>query len=206
MQDIYLLGKKIIIEKSPIVLNYRGEQNWQDYFMVMAGNWTYDNGFLIGTEIENKGGILYTKECYDFDIMLTFKCQTVLPATRDLNALWCSNWDNSADYLSDGYVCGLNGWYDHLSGIEKCGEHGFYASTSLYKYVPGTEVEITCGSINGHCFLLVDGKLVLEIVDDFPLTSGHAGFSPYCTSLKIRDVTIRKICWEKRLQSYEKEF
>ncbi len=203
--EILLLGKKILVDESEIVFEYHGEKNWEDYFTVKAGKWRYDNGYLIGKELENKGGILYTKQSFAFDIMMTFKMASVLPATRDLNAVWCSQWDEKTDYLGDSYVCGLNGWYDGLSGIERSGAHCFYTSTSLYKYNPGEEVEITCGSINGHCFLLVDGILITELHDNHPLTKGYAGFSPYCTELKIKDVVIRKIKYLERHQIYYPE-
>lgn len=206
MNEINLLGKKIIIDKSEVLLKYDCQDDFLEYFKVMTGNWHLENGYLIGTELENKGGILYTKERFEEDIMLTFKVSSILPATRDLNAVWCSNWDLNTDYLGDSYVCGLNGWYDGLSGIERNGEKGFYTSTSLYKYIPGTEVELTCGSINGHCFMLVDGRLIIEVCDNHPLKGGHVGFSPYCTQLRIRDICIRKIYWESRNQYYEKKF
>lgn len=204
-KELLLLGKKINVDECEIVFTYQGEENWQDFFDVKAGNWRCENGYLIGKELENKGGILYTKMSFPYDIMMTFKISSILPATRDLNAVWCSNWNKKTDYLGDSYVCGLNGWYDGLSGIERSGENGFYTSTSLYKYIPGTEVEITCGSVNGHCFMIVDDVLVTELFDNHPLTGGFAGFSPYCTELKIRDVVIRKIKYEERVQKYYPE-
>ncbi len=204
-KEIKLLGKTINIDECEIVFEYHGEENYLDYFKVMAGHWRYIDHAIIGEEPLNKGGIIYINQEFDFDIMMTFKMATVLPATRDLNAVWCSHWDEKTDYLGDSYVCGLNGWYDGLSGIERSGEYGFYTSTSLYKYTPGTEVEITCGSINGHCFMLVDGVLITELFDNHPLVGGYAGFSPYCTRLKISDVVVRKIKYKPRHQMYELE-
>lgn len=134
--------------------------------------------------------------------MMTFKITSVLPATRDLNAVWCSEWNLETDYLGNSYVCGLNGWYDGLSGIERNGENSFYASTSLYKYNPGEEIEMTCGSINGHCFMIVNDILITEYKDTFLLLTGYAGSSPCCTEFKIKDVEIRKIKWERRKQKY----
>jgi len=203
MKDYLLLGKRIITSESEIVFEYHGEPNFKDYFDVKLGEWKYENGVLIGTELENRGGIILTKKKFDYDIMLTFKISTVLPATRDLNAVWCTEWNEETNYLGNSYVCGLNGWYENKAGIERCGDNEFYSSTSLYNYMPGKVVEMTCGSINGHCFMFVDGVLVSEFKDGFPLKGGYAGISPYCTSLQITDVVIRKIKWEKRKQRYE---
>ena len=81
------------------------------------------------------------------------------------------------------------------------------ALTPLYHYEPGTEVRITTGAINGHNFLLVNDVLIQELIDNMdPIVGGHAGFSPYSTKLKIKDIEIREIYWEERVQSYLPEF
>ena len=98
------------------------------------------------------------------------------------------------------------GTYDGKSGIERFPENGLNTTTTLYKYTPGTEISLCAGAINGHNFITVDGELVTELIDPNPLKGGHVGFSPYCTKLKIRDIEIRKIYWEKRDQAYDPEF
>ena len=174
--------------------------------MPMGGEWEYRDGWLIGAERGNKGGILFSKESYPGNVMLSFTAATVLPATRDVNAVYCAHWDRETDYLGESYVCGLNGWYDGKSGIERFPENGLNTTTTLYKYTPGTEISLCAGAINGHNFMTVDGELVTELIDPNPLKGGHVGFSPYCTKLKIRDIEIRKIYWEKRDQAYDPEF
>ena len=107
-------------------------------------------------------------------------------------------------------MCGLNGWYDDKSGIEgyKAGLGDFCGmSETAYKYKAGEEIEFTFGSINGHCFMLVDGKLVAEHLDGIlKLNKGHIGFSPYCTMLRIRDIVIREISYVNNQQHYDPEF
>ena len=119
MKEIHLLGKKIIPERSKVLLDYKPGPDWQNYWTPMGGHWEYQEGCLIGTEDGNKGGILFSKEAFDTNVMLTFTVSTVLPATRDLNAVFCAHWDQETDYLGESYVCGLNGWYEHKSGIER---------------------------------------------------------------------------------------
>lgn len=206
LKEIHLAGKKIIIDKSPVLLSYKPSDDWEKFWSPMAGKWYVDNGYLIGEETGNKGGILFSKESYDKDVMLSFTVATVLPATRDLNAVWCAHWEKETDYLGESYVCGLNGWWENKAGIERNKYSNLYSTTSLFKYVPGTEVRMTCGSINGHCFMVVDDKLVTELVDPNPIRGGHVGFSPYCTKLKIKDIEIREIYWEQFLQEYDPEF
>lgn len=206
MNEISLLGKKIYMDKSPLLLKYSPDEDWQKYWQVMAGDWRMENGWLIGTENGNKGGILFSRESFDKNVMLSFTAATILPATRDVNAVYCAHWDEKTDYLADSYVCGLNGWYDGKSGIERNLTSNLYSTTSLYQYIPGTEVRMTAGAIDGHNFMVVDGKLVTELIDPSPIKGGHVGFSPYCTILKIKDIEIREIYWEKQKQHYDPEF
>lgn len=206
MKEIRLVGKKILPEQSPVLLDYQPGPDWQSYFQVMAGGWTEEDGWLIGAERGNKGGILFSKENFAEDVMLSFTAATVLPATRDVNAVFCAHWDQKTDYLGESYVCGLNGWYEHKSGIERNGSSNLYTTTSLYHYEPGTAVRLCTGAIGGHCFLLADDVLISELIDPDPLFGGHVGFSPYCTRLRIKDIKIQKIHWEPFHQCYEPEF
>ena len=206
MKDILLLGKRIVPEKSEILLSGTNELNWTEKWQVMGGKWSFEDGILVGEELGNCGGILFTRDCYEDDVMISCKISSYLPATRDLNALYCAYWDEKTDYLKSAYICGVNGWYDGKSGIERFPENGLNTTTTLYKYTPGTEISLCAGAINGHNFITVDGELVTELIDPNPLKGGHVGFSPYCTKLKIRDIEIRKIYWEKRDQAYDPEF
>ena len=209
MKNIHLLGKKIIPEKSEILLEYNPGQDWLNYWSVMSGNWHCENGYIVGDEPENKGGILFSKESYRDNVMMTFTGKTVLPATRDLNAVFCAHWDEKTDYLGTSYVCGLNGWYENKSGIERnevgC-ESLIYSTTSAFKYEPGSEVQMTFGAIDGHSFMVVDDVLVTELIDPNPILGGHIGFSAYCTKLAVKDIVIRKIYWEEFIQKYKPEY
>ena len=204
--EILLLGKKIFWDKSEILLDYQPDENWQSVWDAKLGHWECKDGYLIGSEPGNFGGILLSKQVFSDNVMMRFKVSTVLPATRDLNAVFCTTWDDSVNYLKKSYVVGLNGWYENKSGIERFPEEEMRSLTSLYQYTPGTEVEILTGAIDGHCFLFADGVLVQELIDSDPIRGGHVGFSPYSTILKIRDIQVRKIAWQKREQIYEPEF
>ena len=204
--EILLLGKKIFWDQSQVLLDYRPDENWQAVWDAKLGHWECKDGYLIGSEPGNFGGILLSKQSFADNVMMRFKMSTVLPATRDLNAVFCTTWDDSVNYLKKSYVVGLNGWYENKSGIERFPEEEMRSLPSLYQYTPGTEVEILTGAIDGHCFLFADGVLVQELIDSDPIRGGHVGFSPYSTALKIRDIQVRKIAWEKREQIYEPEF
>ena len=206
MKNIHLMGKKVYFDDSEVLFSYQPDENWADHFDPKSGKWYYEDGAIIGEERGNKGGILFTKESFDEDVMLCFTVSTVLPATRDLNAVWASHWDDETDYLGESYVCGLNGWWENKAGIERNGGNGLYTTTSLYNYKLGTSVRMVCGSINGHCFMTVDDVLVTEIIDPDPISGGHVGFSAYCTKLRITDIEVRRIKWEPFFQEYTPEF
>lgn len=206
MRELRLAGKKVIIEECPILFRYKPDVDWETYFERKSGNWYYENGAIIGEEFTNKGGILFTKEAFDKDVIFIFKGSTVLPATRDLNAVWASHWDTKTDYLGESYVCGLNGWWEYKAGIERNGGNGLFALSRNYKYTPGTEVEMVCGSINGHCFMAVDGELLCEVMDPNPISGGHVGISAYCTKLRITEFEVREALYEKFIQHYDPEF
>lgn len=208
MKDILLLGKKILSDKSPVIFKYSPDEDWEKFWTPKSGMWKYEDGYLIGEEKGNFGGILFSNERFEKDVMFSFTIGTVLPATRDVNAVFCANWDEKTDYLGDSYVCGLNGWYEHKSGIERNVGYGsnLYSTTSLYQYKPGAEVRMTAGSIGGHTFMVVDDILVSELIDPQPISGGHVGFSAYCTKLKIKDIEIREINWEVFTQEYDPEF
>ena len=206
MKDIRLAGKKILFDRSPVLFHYDPDENWLNYFERKSGTWRYENGAIIGDEPGNKGGILFLKEYFNKDVMLSFTVSTVLPATRDLNAVWAAHWDEETDYLGESYVCGLNGWWENKAGIERNKTSNLYSTTTLFKYTPGTEVRMTCGSVGGHCFMVVDDVLVTELVDPSPISGGHVGFSAYCTRLRITDIEVREIVWENFKQVYTPEF
>ena len=208
MKNIHLLGKKILWDKCPVLVDYTPDESWRELWLPKSGDWTVEDGYFIGTETGNMGGILLYREYFKKNVMLTFTVSTVLPATRDLNAVFCAKWDEKTNWLGDSYVCGLNGWYDGKSGLERNAGYGsnLYSTTSLYKYVPGSEVRMTCGAIDGHSFMVVDDVLVSEMIDPQPITGGHVGFSAYCTKLRITDIEIREICYENITQSYDPQF
>ena len=206
LKELHLCGKKIDIENSPVVMSYQPDENWEKIFRRLRGKWSVENGWLIGEETGNFGGILLTHEFYEKDVMFSFTMASVLPATRDLNALFCARVDEENNYLGDSYVCGLNGWYEHKSGIERNPQPGLNSISPLYHYEPGTEIHMICGAVQGHCFMVVDDVLITELYDPDPLIGGAVGFSPYCTKLRIKDIEVREIKWEEFPQVYVPEF
>ncbi len=207
MKDFILMDRLVSPTRSKLLLHYDpSETDWLDYWTPKSGNWDCKGGWLIGNEPDNKGGILFSKKEYPADILFSFTMKTELPATRDLNATYCAQWNDKTDYIGESYVCGLNGWYEGKSGIERLRSNEVKALTGLYKYEPGTEVRMTCGVVSGRNFLFVDDDLIIELGDPNPLQGGFVGFSAYCTKLLIKDIDIYEPYFEKISQRYEPEF
>jgi len=206
MKSLMLMDRKVNLDQSRLLLHYDPAEDWLEYWTPMSGQWDCKDGWLLGSEPRNRGGILFSKEKYPKDIIFSFTMKTELPATRDLNAVYCAKWNDKANYIGESYVCGLNGWYEGKSGIERLRTKEMKALTGLYKYEPGTQVRITCGVVSGRNFLLADGELVCELFDTDPIDGGFVGFSAYSTILKIKDIDIYEPCYEVIAQSYEPEF
>jgi len=69
--------------------------------------------------------------------------------------------------------------------------------------------KIQAGSIDGHCFILANGQLLLEAMDPDPIDNQKytkVGREAYCSKIKIRNIAIRQINWEPFEMSYEPEF
>lgn len=206
MNELKLLGKLIKLDECPLLLKSCPDENWERDWQVMLGTWSYENGWLIGKEPGNFGGILFSRESFEGNVILSFTAKTILPATRDVNALFCAHWDTDINYLGNAYVVGLNGWYEGKSGIERSPETGLRTLTGAYTYTPGSEVRIVTGIVDGHSFLYADDVLVSELIDPHAISGGHVGFSPYSTALAFKDIEVRRGVWTPREQSYIPEF
>lgn len=209
MNEIHLWGKKVLLDRSPVIMKYNPGKDWLEHWEPLCGEWKCEDGYLIGAERESTAALIVSRRDFGKDILFSFTIQAVPPATRDLNAMFYTQVNEERNWIGESYVCGLNGWYEHRSGIERDeadGSVSLYTSTALYKYVTGTEVRMDVGCIGGHSFMMVDGEMITELQDPNPLKPGKVGFSAYCTMLKIKDIEVRELYWEDFPQSYEPEF
>ena len=141
--EIHLWGKKVFVDKSPVVFSYKPSDDWLDHFEVLSGEWTCENGCLIGSERRSTAALIVTKRDFGRDILFSFTMRSVPPATRDLNALFYAQVNEERNWIGESYVSGVNGWYEHRSGIERDEADGtvsLYSSTALYKYETGKEI------------------------------------------------------------------
>jgi hypothetical protein len=141
------------------------ETNWKVY----GGEWSVEDGWLIGKNRENCPGMIIARGDYRGNVLIDFEARTVPPCTHDIDFMGNGCWDEALNKRGMAYVAGLQGWWEGKVGIEKSPEYKLNIATPLFDFEPGRTYRIQGGSIDGHCFVFVDGKIVLEVTDSVPL-------------------------------------
>ncbi len=205
-----LLKKEIDPDHCPILYDKPFTENsFKDDFTVCGGKWRVEEGWLIGENRGNFPGMAISKNSYNENVILDFEAATVLPCSHDINVMWNGSWNFETNTRDIAYVVGLEGWWHGKVGFEKSPEYVLNAATPLFKFEAGRIYRIQCGSIDGHIFVAVDGKLVLEVTDPEPIDfkkHGLVGFEAYCAKLKFRNFKIRKAVWAETADEYIPEF
>lgn len=207
---IQLMKKKLFPEKMEVIYHQEfTEEMLTKDFEIKGGNWYVLNGWLTGENRENNAGMIISKQDYFGDIMLEFDARTVLPCTHDINVMWHGSWKEENNTRSVAYVAGLQGWWDGKIGFEKSPDYTLNVGTQLFEFVPGQVYHVQVGSIHGHIFVVIDGKLALEITDPNPIDSmkyGKIGFEAYASKIQFRNFSIKKITYQSDEKSYVPEF
>ena len=180
-------------------------KDWQ----VRGADWRVENGWLTGKNPENRPGMIVSRTDYPGNVLLDFEAKTILPCTHDIDFMWNGSWDESRDERGVAYVAGLQGWWEGKVGIEKSPDYRLVVATPLFPFEPGRAYRIQGGSVDGHCFVFVDGKLLIEATDPDPIDStryARIGFEAYCSHVAIRNLKVRRIAWRPIESSYRPEF
>lgn len=204
-----LIGKELLLDQSNVIETIEFTiDSIEKEFIVKGGKWWVEEGALLGDNKENAPAIILSKKNYTGDIMLDFEAATILPCTHDINAMIQLTWDEENDIRGLSYVAGIQGWWNGKTGIEKSPEYKLNVMTPLFQFVPGQKYRIQFGSIKGHIFIIVDGKLILEIMDPEPIDNecgGRIGFEAYCSKIRIENVMIRRIVYQPLEEKYTYE-
>lgn len=205
-----IMKKEIDLENSPILYDKPFtketlEEDWKIY----SGEWWMDGEWLTGKNPGNFPGMVVSKANFHGNVLVEFEAKTVLPCTHDINFMWNGSWDEEKNVRDVAYVAGLQGWWEGKVGIEKSPEYKLNVGTPLLNFEPGKIYRIQGGSIDGHCFIFADGKLLLEVTDPEPIDSqkhARVGFEAYCSMIQVRNVKIRQIKWQPLNITYTPEF
>jgi hypothetical protein len=205
-----IMGKLIDVENSPLLLTESfASESLGERWTIYGGEWWVEDGWLTGKNPENAPGMIVSKDDFPGNVLLDFEARTVAPCTHDIDVMWNGSWDEEKNQRGMAYVAGVEGWWEGKVGIEKSPDYGLTVCTPLFDFIPGRTYRIQCGSINGHCFIFIDGKLALEVTDPNPIDSqkyARIGFEAYCSFIQIRNLQLRRISWEAVIRKYDPEF
>jgi len=204
------MKKAINVEKSEVLYDrpFSNDGIGEDWD-IKCGEWSVDGEWLEGKNPLNAPGMIVSKENFFGDVLLDFEAMTVPPCTHDIDAMWNGCWDDEKGERGVAYVAGLEGWWQGKVGIEKSPEYRMTAVTPLFDFEPGRVYHVQCGSIDGHCFVFVDGRLMLELTDPDPIDSqkyGKIGFEAYCSHIRVRNLKVLRINWDAVDMEYKPEF
>ncbi len=210
MAELIITRKRIDLDASPILYDkpigmFMFVNDWE----VRNAHWSYENDALIGKNDKPEPGVIFNRKPFPGNVLVDFYAQTILPSTHDINVMWNMSWDDAANQRGAAYVAGVQGWWQGKVGIEKSPEYKLLATAPCPWFEPGRLYHIQAGSIDGHCFLFVDGVLRLELMDPDPIDSSvhtHIGFEAYQSMIKISRVVVRQIVWKEDPQVYKPEF
>ena len=210
MSELLIMRKHIDVDASAILYDrpFSSESLAEDW-IIRSGRWHCRDGVLMGANPLPQPGCVQLRASAPGNILMDFRARTVPPSTHDIDVMWNMTWDEPANRRGVAYVAGLQGWWEGKVGIEKSPDYKLTAAAPCPWFRPGQEYHIQAGSIDGHCFLFVDGQLRLELLDENPIDSWrhtNVGFEAYQSQIAVRDLTVRRISWQPREMSYPSEF
>lgn len=210
MNTISLMKKRILLDSSKVLYDQPvTQEDFAAQWTVHHSKWAVKDGWLEGENPGNWPGMAVLKQDFPGNVLVEFEAQTILPSSHDINVMWNGEWLPETDQRGIAYVAGLQGWWTGKVGIEKSNDYKFMVGTPLYNFEPGKIYKIQAGSIDGHCFILADGKLLLEAMDPNPIDTQKytkIGFEAYCSRIRVRNIKIREIFWEPVDMKYEVDF
>jgi hypothetical protein len=205
-----LMKKEIDLDRSRILFDAPiSKESFSRHWRVYGGQWNVEDEWLTGRNPDNCPGMVFLQGDYPGNVLVDFEARTVLPSSHDIDVMWNGSWDEARNERGVAYVAGLQGWWEGKVGIEKSPEYKLTATTPLFGFQPGRVYRIQGGSIEGHCFIFIDGRLALEVTDPDPIDSQKftkVGFEAYCSHIQIRKVQVRSILWRKVDMTYAPEF
>jgi hypothetical protein len=168
-----------------------------------------DEGWLCGRNPENAPGMAICRREFPGNVMVEFSARTVLPSTHDIDVMWNGEWSEEKNQRGTAYVAGIEGWWTGKVGLERSPTYALTATTPLFDFEPGRVYRVLAGSVDGHLFVCVDGRLLLELTDPDPIDHRRftkIGFEAYASHVQVRDVIVRQVSWRPVPMSYPRQF
>ena len=217
MRLIQLMKKKLYPDECETLFEVSdfNDELLNEHFLVKDGKWWVDDeGWLVGENPKCSPAMCITKEWYRGDILVEFDAATVAPATRDINVTWHGSWDEEKNTRANGYVMGINGFWEGRIGFEKSPSYDMVVLTQLFKFNPGEVYHVTVGNFEiapgvVKVFMAINDVIALEIKDPSPLdvvNFGFVGFEAFCTRVKHKNLKIKRLEIVDDPKTYTPEF
>lgn len=207
---LLLVDKEINVKESPVLFSERiTRENVRQIFDIYNSNWTVTNGWLTGINPDESAGMAVFKKKFPGNILLEFECRTVKPSTHDINFMWNGEWSPELNSCGNAYIGSICGWHTGRTGIEKSPGYKFRVTCPNTGFMPGKTYKVQTGSINGKCFIFIDGSLSIEADDPDPLDNNKyssVAFTAWSSHIQIRNIIIRQAVWKPVEMVYHPEF
>ncbi len=180
-------------------------------FEVKTGTWYTEDGWVVGKNPDMCPGMIISRDDFFGDIMVEATVKMVAPSTHDINVMIHGEWDPVSDTRGHAYVAGLEAfWHGHI-GFERSPDYKLTVATQLFDFDPEAEHIFRLGNIGHKLFVVIDGKLCLEVTDPDPAfldvnTYGRIGFEAFASWWKLRDLKVYRLSYERVGEYYNKEF
>ena len=209
-EKLQLIFKEISVSESPLLFSTPvSGDDYLDHFVTYNSEWTIEDGWLTGRNTLECAGLAVLKQNFPGNILLEFEGRILPPSTHDINFIWNGEWLDNLNSCGNAYVGSICGWYTQKIGIEKSPDYKLIATVPFRNFEPGKTYKVQAGSIDGNCFIFVDGELAIEMNDPHPIDNTKytkVAFSVWCTQIQIRNIVIREIKWNPIRREYKPEF
>lgn len=202
--DVDLVGSEVLLS-----VDCFDDALFEKYFSVKTGTWHTEDGWVVGENPEMCPGMIVSREDFQGNVMLELTVKMVAPSTHDINIMINGEWHDETNSRGHAYVAGLEAFWHGNVGFEKSPEYKLVAATQLLDFDPEKKYRFTLGNISGKIFVLVDGKLCLEITDPAPLDEnkyGKIGMEAYSSCWKFKDLRVCRLSYQKVREYYNPEF
>jgi hypothetical protein len=197
VENLRLIDKEIDVFGSSVLFNETiTEENLKSFFITYNSNWLVKDGWLTGINADESAGMAILKQDFPGNVLLEFECRTVNPSTHDINFMWNGEWDDRINSCGNAYIGSICGWHTGRIGIERSPEYKFRVTVPNNGFEPGKSYKVQAGSINGTCFIFIDGSLSIEADDPSPLDTkeySKVAFTAWSSHIQIKNIVIRQI-------------
>ncbi len=197
MSELVITHKRIDLNASPILYDrpislFSFVEDWE----VHNASWRYNDDALVGKNDTPEPGVILSKKSFPGNVLVDFYGQTVLPSTHNISVMWNTSWDGAAQRPTASYIAAVGGLDCKNAVIQRAPDYKLIATAPAPWFEDGRLYHIQAGSIDGHCFLFVNGELRLEVYDADPINSSdhsRVGFKVHQNTVKISRVVVRQI-------------